>query len=200
MLVARASLLAVPFSAMAFSRRGPFEQRSDTTQLNGQYPNPRTLLPWQQGYDQLCELHGRLHGCKRVYPLYKPTRADGASSVNSSIESGRRCDRRQDGRRAMLVRYRVRTRVCLSEAGQRLFNFLDSGVRPQLAMQCEQPQQVELRVPMHLHVFGDPLFSFLDALFGGLHVVKAEEITGQIVQHVTPTRRERLRSASGAAV
>jgi hypothetical protein len=85
MLVARASLLAIPFSAMAFSRRGPFEQRSDATQLNGQNPNPGTLLPWQQGCDQLCELHGRLHGCKRVYPLYKPTGADGASSVNSSI-------------------------------------------------------------------------------------------------------------------
>ena len=55
-------------------------------QLNGQNPNPGTLLPWQQGHDKLCEFHGRLHVCKRVYPLYKPTRAVGTGSVNYSID------------------------------------------------------------------------------------------------------------------
>lgn len=90
MLVSRARLLAVPFGATAFSRRSPLEQRSDAMQLNGQNPNPGTLLPWQQGHDKLCELHGRLHVCKRAYPLYKPTRAVGTGSVNYSIDPPRR--------------------------------------------------------------------------------------------------------------
>ena len=74
MLVAGASLLAVSFCARCFGR-GPLEQRSDVIQLNGQSPNPRTLLPWQQGRNKLGEFHGRLHVFKRVYPLNRPTRA-----------------------------------------------------------------------------------------------------------------------------